>query len=131
MREHLYFVYMLASCRNGTLYIGVTNDVMRRTWEHKNNIAEGFTKRYGVHILVWYETFGDIGAAIAREKQLKGWNRAWKIKLIERTNSGWNDLYDRLLGEICVPDLPGFPSPRPPSLLRSYGAARPGMTGRG
>ncbi|HEX5280620.1 MAG TPA: GIY-YIG nuclease family protein [Micropepsaceae bacterium] len=115
MREHLYFVYMLASRRNGTLYIGVTNDVMRRTWEHKNKIAEGFTKKYGVHVLVWYEMFGDIGDAIAREKQLKGWNRSWKIKLIEKTNSGWNDLCDRFRGEICLPDLPGSPSPRPAS----------------
>ncbi len=111
MREHLYFVYILASRRNGTLYIGVTNDVMRRAWEHKNKVAEGFTKKYAVHILVWYELFGDIGDAIAREKQLKGWNRAWKIRLIEKANSGWNDLYDRLLGETCLPDLPGSPSP--------------------
>ena len=115
VREHLYFAYILASRRNGTLYIGVTNDVMRRTWEHKHDIFKGFTKKYGVHILVWYETFGDIGDTIAREKQLKRWNRAWKIKLIEKTNSGWNDLYERMLGEICVPDLPGSPSPHPAS----------------
>ena len=68
MRVHLYFVCILASRRNGTLYIGVTNDVVRRTWEHKHDIFKGFTKKYGVHILVWYETFGDIGDAIAREK---------------------------------------------------------------
>ncbi len=121
MREHLYFVYMLASRRNGTLYIGVTNDLMGRTWEHKNKIAEGFTKKYGVHVLVWYETFGDIHAAIAREKQLKGWNRAWKIKLIEQTNSGWNDLYERMLGQIGVPDLPGSPSPRNADALLGRG----------
>ena len=112
MKEHLYFVYMLASRRNGTLYIGVSNDVMRRTWEHKNDLVEGFTKRYGVHTLVWFETFCDVNVAIAREKQLKKWNRAWKIKLIEANNSGWNDLYERLLGEIALPDLPGSPSPR-------------------
>ncbi|HEY1615731.1 MAG TPA: GIY-YIG nuclease family protein [Rhizomicrobium sp.] len=112
MKEHIYFVYILASRRNGTLYIGVTNDVLRRAWEHKEGIAEGFTKKYGVHILVWYEVFHDINAAIAREKQLKGWNRAWKIRLIEMSNSGWNDLYERLLGEISLPDLPGSPSPR-------------------
>jgi putative endonuclease len=97
MKDHLYFVYMLASRRDGTLYIGVTNDVIGRTWEHKNDIVKGFTKKYGVHILVWFERHGDINIAIAREKQLKGWNRAWKIKLIEEENSGWNDLYDKLL----------------------------------
>lgn len=92
--------------------MGVTNDVMRRTWEHKNNLVEGFTKKYGIHTLVWYETFDDINVAIAREKQLKGWNRAWKVKLIEKHNSSWNDLYERLLGNISVPDLPRPPSPR-------------------
>ncbi len=112
MREHIYFVYILASRRNGTLYVGVTNDVMRRTWERKNDIIEGFTKKYGVHILVWYEWHDDINMAIAREKKLKRWNRAWKIRLIEGGDSGWNDLYDRLLGEIALPDLPGSPSPR-------------------
>ena len=110
VREHRYFVYLLASRRNGTLYPGVTNDVMRRTWEHKSDVIDGFTKKYGVHILVWFETYDDINAAIAREKQIKGWNRAWKIKLIEKYNSGWNDLYKRLLGEIALPDAPGFPS---------------------
>ncbi len=88
----LYYVYMLASRRNGTLYIGVTNEVSCRAWEHKNDLIEGFTKKYGVHILVWYEVHEDINAAIAREKQIKGWNRAWKIRLIEKDNSGWNDL---------------------------------------
>ena len=87
-----YFVYMLASQRNGTLYIGVTNDLARRVGEHKSEGVPGFTKRYGVSLLVWYETFGDINDAIAREKQIKGWNRAWKIRLIEEGNSGWNDL---------------------------------------
>jgi putative endonuclease len=110
MRKHLYFVYMLATSRNDTLYIGVTNDVLRRTWQHKNDLVRGFTKKYGVHILVWYETHADIHEAIAREKQIKGWNRAWKIRLIETHNSGWNDLYARLLGEIALPDLPGSPS---------------------
>ncbi len=110
MKEHLYFVYLLASRRNGTLYTGVTDDVLRRTWEHKHDLAEGFTKKYGVHTLVWYEPHDDINAAIAREKQIKGWNRAWKIKMIEKHNSGWNDLYDRLIGEIALPDLPGSPS---------------------
>jgi putative endonuclease len=112
MRDHVYFVYILASRRNGTLYVGVTNDVMRRTWQHKADLVEGFTKKYGVHILVWFEIHGDIHAAIAREKQLKKWNRAWKIKLIEQQNSGWNDLYDRLCGKIALPNPPGSPSPR-------------------
>ena len=97
-----YFVYMLASKRNGTLYVGVTNDVIRRTWQHKMDLVEGFTKKYGVHILVWYEIHGDINVAIAREKRLKWWNRAWRIKLIEKENSGWNDLWEKLTGEIFV-----------------------------
>ena len=109
MREHLYYVYILASRRNGTLYIGVTNDLLRRTWEHKSDLVEGFTKKYGVHILVWYELHEDINAAIAREKRMKRWNRAWKIALIEKTNSGWNDLYPRLMGEIALPEPPGSP----------------------
>ncbi|MGZ5929321.1 MAG: GIY-YIG nuclease family protein [Rhizomicrobium sp.] len=87
-----YFVYMLSSQRNGTLYVGVTNDLARRVGEHKDKAVPGFTKRYGVSILVWYEAYPDINNAIAREKQIKGWNRAWKIRLIEENNSGWNDL---------------------------------------
>jgi putative endonuclease len=87
-----YFIYMLASKRNGTLYVGVTNDLLRRALEHKDKLVPGFTKRYGVSILVWYEIHGDINTAIEREKQIKGWNRAWKIRLIEANNSGWNDL---------------------------------------
>jgi putative endonuclease len=92
---------------------------MRRSWEHKRDVIEGFTKKYGVHILVWFETYDDINIAIAREKQIKCWNRAWKIKLIEKQNSGWNDLYERLLGEIALPDIPGFPS-----LAVPHGTAR-------
>ena len=92
-----YFVYMLARKRNGTLYVGVTNDLARRIGEHKDEIVPGFTKRYGVSVLVWYEAFGDINDAIAREKQIKGWNRAWKIQLIEKENSGWNDLTANLI----------------------------------
>ena len=87
-----YFVYILASRRNGTLYAGVTNNLARRTFEHRNGLVWGFTKRYGVHILVWFEIHDDIRSAIAREKQIKGWNRAWKLKLIERANPDWNDL---------------------------------------
>lgn len=99
MREHSYFVYILASGRNGTLYTGVTNDIVRRIWEHKNDLIDGFTKKYGVHILVWYEFHEDINLAIAREKRIKRWNRAWKIKLIEKENSGWNCLWEKLTGE--------------------------------
>jgi putative endonuclease len=87
-----YFVYILASKRNGTLYTGVTNNLARRADEHRGRVAPGFTKRYGVDILVWYEIHEDIDIAIEREKQIKGWNRAWKVRLIERDNSGWNDL---------------------------------------
>lgn len=91
-----YYVYILASRRNGTLYTGVTNDLVRRTFEHRNSLVPGFTKRYGVHILVWYEVHNDIRLAIGREKQIKGWNRAWKLKLIERANPDWNDLGNTL-----------------------------------
>jgi len=87
-----YFVYMLASKRNGTLYVGVTNDLARRAGEHSIKAVPGFSKRYSVGILVWYEIHDDINTAIAREKQIKGWNRAWKLRLIEKDNSGWNDL---------------------------------------
>ncbi|HTQ14445.1 MAG TPA: GIY-YIG nuclease family protein [Rhizomicrobium sp.] len=86
--------------------------MVRRTWERKNDLIAGFTKKYGLHILVWFEMYGDITMAIAREKRLKRWNRAWKIKLIEENNSGWNDLHDRMMGQIALPDLPGSPSPR-------------------
>ena len=88
-----YFVYILASKRNGTLYIGVTNDLVRRVWEHKNNKIEGFTKRYKVHNLVYYEYTDDVRSAIEREKQLKKWKREWKLELIEKENPEWEDLY--------------------------------------
>jgi putative endonuclease len=89
-----YFVYILASRRNGTLYIGVTNDLERRIYEHKHDILEGFTKRYKVHILVYYEMHEDISIAIQREKQLKWWRRKWKTDLIEQHNPQWIDLVD-------------------------------------
>ena len=92
-----YFVYILASQRNGSLYTGVTNDLLRRAGEHKDKAAFGFTKRYGVNILVWYEIHEDVDIAIEREKQIKGWNRAWKVRLIEQDNSGWNDLAPGLM----------------------------------
>jgi putative endonuclease len=88
-----YWVYILASRIGGTLYIGVTNDLVRRMYEHKEGLAEGFTKKYHVHRLVYFEQHSDIEAAIQKEKQLKKWNRAWKIRLIEETNPNWSDLY--------------------------------------
>jgi putative endonuclease len=87
------YVYLLASQRNGTLYLGVTNDVVKRTWQHKGDFVEGFTSKYGVHQLVWYEVHESIEAAITREKQIKKWNRAWKLRLIEEMNPDWQDLY--------------------------------------
>lgn len=100
-----YFVYIMASRRNGTLYIGVTNDVLRRAWEHKQGEVAGFTKRYGVKILVYYETFDDIDTAIVREKQVKKWNRAWKLRLIEEKNPDWRDLYDELVAIETAVDI--------------------------
>jgi putative endonuclease len=89
-------VYILASERDGTPYIGVTSDLVKRIWEHKNNLVEGFTKRYSVHHLVWYELYENMASAIEREKRLKEWKRAWKLKLIEGFNPGWQDLYDTI-----------------------------------
>ncbi len=79
-------VYILASKRNGTLYIGVTSNLVKRVWEHKNDMVEGFTKRYGVHLLVWYEIHENMESALTREKRLKSWKRKWKVELIERQN---------------------------------------------
>jgi putative endonuclease len=90
-------VYILASKKNGTIYIGVTSDLAKRIWEHKNNLIAGFTKRYKVHCLVWYELHDKIDAAIEREKNMKEWQRIWEIKLIEKNNPNWNDLYDSIL----------------------------------
>ena len=86
-------VYILASGRHGTLYIGVTSDLVQRVYEHKQDLVEGFTERYSVHALVYYELFEDMLEAIAREKQLKKWHRVWKVELIERMNPEWRDLY--------------------------------------
>ena len=88
-----YHVYMLASGRHGTLYVGVTNDLARRIHEHKEKLIKGFTSQYGVTCLVWYETYERIDEAIAREKALKKWHRNWKIRLIEEMNPEWEDLY--------------------------------------
>ncbi len=89
-------VYILASRPNGTLYVGVTSDLPRRGWEHKSGAADGFTKRYGVHRLVYAEFHESMEAAIVREKRLKRWRRAWKIRLIREANPDWRDLYDVL-----------------------------------
>ncbi len=86
-------VYILASKRNGTLYIGVTSDLQKRVWEHQHDLVEGFSKRYRVHRLVYYELHEDMVSAITREKQMKKWNRDWKLKLIERQNPNWTDLW--------------------------------------
>ena len=92
-----YYVYIMASKKNGTLYIGVTNNLQHRVWQHKNDVHEGFVKRYGVHRLVWYESTTDIEGAIRREKQMKKWRRQWKIDLIEGKNPNWDDLYEGLM----------------------------------
>ena len=93
MEKH-FWVYILSSQRNGTLYIGITNNLPRRVWEHREGIVKGFTKDHDVHCLVYYEEYPDSVSAIAREKQLKKWNRDWKTELIEKDNPQWLDLYD-------------------------------------
>jgi putative endonuclease len=90
-------VYIMASARNGTLYVGVTSNLLQRVWQHKEGQADGFTKRYSVKHLVWFEETPAMDAAILREKQIKKWQRAWKIKLIEKENPTWQDLYPRLV----------------------------------
>ncbi len=94
---HNYYVYIMASERNGTLYVGVTNNLVRRVYEHKHDVVDGFTKQYAVKQLVWFEHVEDISTAIMREKQIKKWYRKWKIELIESHNPQWKDLYE----EIC------------------------------
>jgi putative endonuclease len=89
-------VYILASKRNGTLYTGVTSDLVKRVWEHKSDLVQGFTRRYGVHMLVYFEMHDTMIAAIQREKQIKKWNRSWKLELIEKVNPQWRDLFHEL-----------------------------------
>jgi putative endonuclease len=96
MGESRYAVYIMASGRNGTLYIGVTNNIAVRSYQHRSGKGSSFTAKYGVKMLVWYEVYTDVNEAIAREKQLKKWERKWKIKLIEDMNPDWVDLYERL-----------------------------------
>ncbi len=91
-----YYVYIMASKKHGVLYVGMTSDIKRRVYEHRNGLIEGFTRRYFVHRLVYFEMTTDVNAAIAREKQLKRWKRQWKIELIEKDNPDWRDLYDEL-----------------------------------
>ena len=90
-------VYILASKKNGTLYIGVTSDLVKRIWQHKNHVVSGFTKQYEANLLVYFEQLDDMENAISREKTLKKWNRAWKIRLIEKANPDWLDLYDEIV----------------------------------
>jgi len=99
MGDRQYFIYILASKRNGTLYIGVTNNLLRRVWEHKNGTIGGFTKKYKVNMLVYYEQGSYVIGALDREKQLKKWERKWKLDLIEKMNPEWKDLYYGLKGE--------------------------------
>ena len=99
-------VYILASAKNGTLYTGVTSDIVRRVWEHRNDLIDGFTKKYSIHLLVYYELHDEIVPAINREKQIKHWKREWKIRLIESQNPDWIDLWPELIG------TGGFPPPR-------------------
>ena len=96
MKTKQFYVYILCSKRNGTLYIGVTSDLIKRIYEHKNDLVDGFTKKYGIHRLVWYETHDSAESAVTREKQMKKWKRAWKLKLIEQNNPKWNDLYENI-----------------------------------
>lgn len=90
-------VYIMASQKNGTLYIGVTSDLVQRIWQHRNSQADGFTKKYAIHTLVWFEPHVAMESAISREKTIKEWQRAWKIRLIESTNPLWRDLYDEIV----------------------------------
>jgi len=96
--ERNFAVYIMASKRNGTLYIGVTSDLPKRAWEHRESAVDGFTKDYGVGILAWYEMHDNAESAITREKRLKKWSRAWKIRLIEERNPQWNDLFAEICG---------------------------------
>ena len=93
----IYHVYMMVSGSYKTLYIGVSSDLIKRVWQHKNDVVEGFSKKYNVHLLVWYEVHDEIASAIVREKQIKEWKRLWKTELIEKINPNWNDLYTDII----------------------------------
>ena len=92
-----FYVYILASQKRGTMYVGVTSNLLKRIYEHKNSLVDGFTKKYNVHHLVYYEVVSNAESAISREKQIKKWNRLWKMRLIEEHNPEWTDLYDSLI----------------------------------
>ena len=92
-----FYVYILANKRNGILYLGVTSNIVQRVWQHKNSMVAGFTRNYGIKILVYYEVHGNAEAAITREKQIKKWRRAWKLQLIEEKNPHWKDLYEEII----------------------------------
>ncbi len=98
-----YYVYIMASQRNGTLYTGVTSNLVKRVWQHKSGITKGFTSKFRINRLVYYEIHSDISEAIKREKNIKAWNRKWKLRLIEEKNSNWNDLYEAITQ--CQPSL--------------------------
>ncbi len=93
----MYYIYIMASQRNGTLYVGFTSDLIQRVYAHKNNFVDGFTKKYGLHTLVYFESCEDRNGAIQREKQIKEWKRRWKLELIEKSNPEWKDLYEELV----------------------------------
>ena len=105
-------VYLLASGRNGTLYIGVTSNLAGRIWQHREHVVAGFTDKYGVTKLVWYELHGTMEEAILREKRIKKWNRAWKIRLIDEKNPSWRDLWPDVIGQIPNSNVHGFPPSR-------------------
>ena len=100
-------VYLLSSRYHGTLYTGVTSDLIKRVWQHKSDLVAGFTRKYGVHQLVWYELHATMHEAIAREKAIKEWKRAWKIELVEQSNPQWRDLYDGIIGKTGSRRSPG------------------------
>ena len=95
--DKAYYVYILANKRYGTLYVGVTSDIVKRVWQHREGLVDGFTKKYDIKRLVWFEAHEDVTAAITREKQIKKWNRSWKIELIQAANPRWQDLYEGLV----------------------------------
>jgi len=96
MNPKNYYIYILAGKRNGTLYVGITSSLKKRVWQHKNDVIKGFTEKYKVHLLVYYEQTNNVYSALRREKQLKNWKRKWKLDLIEKTNPDWRDLYFNL-----------------------------------
>ena len=111
-------VYILSSQRNGTLYIGVTSNLIQRIWQHREGVVEGFTQQYGVKTLVWYEQHETMESAITREKALRKWNRDWKLRLVEKFNPQWLDLWPEITGEVPLPNStpqPSSPSATPPS----------------